>query len=166
MPEPPPATPPATYPRGIPNFTVRWTEPEGHLSKTQHSVEVNVKTPNENRPLSGEITAESAGFLGPIPAGGLRSDTHMVKTDQDLAVARNLWNAVRGSAVQKWLTHEDTPGAKLDRNDMELVIRRGADSYDVYRADLKRPAAPVQDVIDAASKVIGDMRVGPRAATT
>lgn len=154
------ATPSASAVRGMPPFTVRWTEPASAMRKTEHTVEVAVKVPNENRPLTGHITATSADFLGRLPAGSLISTSRVVNDDADLAKAQTLWKAVQGSNARQWLTRTDTPGGHLDRDDMELVIQRGREKFEVYRADLGKAPQPVQDVISAAGRVVGDLRLG------
>lgn len=144
---------------GIPRFSVRWTEPEGHLGKMQHSVEVDVTTPTDHRPLSGAITTSSAGYIGRLPAGGSVGESHFMRTDADLATAQSLWKTVQESNIRQWVPRATDAGAKLDRDAFEIVIDRARGRQEVYRADLRDAPAPVRDVIAAAAHVLAEQRL-------
>lgn len=151
--------PSVTY---VPHFSIRWTEPAGTLTKTQHLVDVNVVEHAGKIPSTGHVTATSADQLGPIPVGDRISTSRVINSPESLKAATELWKAVQSSNVRQWLTRADAPGGRLGNEAMEIVISRPGGTHEVYRADLASPPQPIADVISAAGKVIGDLRVGPR----
>lgn len=145
---------------GMPPFSIRWTEPNGRLGKVEHTVDVKVHVPTDAKPvLTGHVTATSADFIGRIPSGSLISTSRVVNDDADLALASNLWKTVRDSHVNQWVPAAAAPGGKLDRDDMELVVQRGKDKFEVYRTDIGKGAQPIQDVLAAAGHVVGELRL-------
>ena len=153
--------PSVTY---VPHFSIRWTEPEGALTKLQHVVDVDVNEHAGKMPSTGRITTTSSTELGPIPAGDKFSEMRIINDDQSRTMATDLWKAVQRSNVRQWVPAADDAG-RLGRSEMELIIDRPGGAQERYRADLKAPAQPIADVIAAAAKVIGDLRIGPRLSS-
>jgi hypothetical protein len=146
----------------IPAFSIRWTERNGSITKTQHVVDVDVNEHAGRQAPTGRIITTSSDELGPIPAGQKISDMTVIKTPETLAMASDLWKAVERSNIRQWVERSDAPGARLGGSDMEVVISRPGGKHEVYRASLDAPSQPIADIIAAAGKVIGDIRVGPR----
>lgn len=150
--------PSVTY---VPHFSIRWTEPDGALTKMQHVVDVDVNEHAGKMPSTGRITTTSSAELGRIPAGDKFSEMRIINDEQSRTMATDLWKAVQSSNVRQWLQPSDT-SARLGRSEMELTIHRPGGAQEIFRADLHAPAQPIADVIAAAGKVIGDLRIGPR----
>ncbi|MCB0877565.1 MAG: hypothetical protein KDC46_01090 [Thermoleophilia bacterium] len=147
----------------IPQFTVRWTEPLGALRTRQHELDVNVVGESGTSPLRGHVTAHTEDNLGPIPAGGSRSETRFLRGEDAMGAVESLWKQVKRDRIEQWIPEvTGTDPGRLDRNDIELVVNRnGSESPQVFRTDLEHAPQPVQDLLAAAAHIHADVRLHP-----
>jgi hypothetical protein len=125
----------------------------------EHALDVRVAGEGGTTPLRGHITADTKDQLGPLPGGGRISDTKIVKTPADVTAVEALWKQIKRDRVEQWLTKTDAP-SKLDRDDIELIVQRGADRVEYFRADLEHAPQPIQDLLAAAAHIHAEIRLG------
>lgn len=142
----------------IPKFTVRWTEPLSGMRTREHALDANVLGESGRTPLRGHITAATKDQLGPLPGGGARAETHVIR-DMDAAKAvEQIWKLVRRDQMEKWLTAVE-PGERLGRNKLELVVERNGRTQAFRVNDLARAPQPVQDLLSAVASLHAQIRM-------
>ncbi len=144
----------------VPQFTVRWTEPLSGLRTRVHALDVNVVGESGASPLRGHVTAHTEDNLGPIPAGGARAETRMLRGADEMTAVEALWKQVKRDRVEQWIPKAAPDVGRMDRDDIELVVHRGANDVQTFRTDLDDAAQPVQDLLAAAAKLHTDVRLG------
>ncbi len=144
----------------VPQFTVRWTEPLSGLRTRVHSLDVNVTGESTPSPI-GHVTAHTEDNLGPIPAGGARAETRILRGPDEMTAVEALWKQVKRDRVEQWIPQAAPDVGRMDRDDIELVVRRGANDVQTFRTDLDDAAQPVLDLLAAAAKLHADVRLHP-----
>ena len=145
----------------VPKFTIRWTEPLGALRTRQHELDVNVLGESGTTPLRGHVTAHTEDNLGPLPAGSARSETRFLRDADAMSAVESLWKQVKRDRIEQWIPRAADDVGRLDRDDIELVVERGANDHQVFRTDLNSAPQPVQDLLSAAARIHADVRLHP-----
>ena len=143
----------------VPHFTIRWTEPLAGLRTRVQSLDVNVLGESGTSPLRGHVTSRTEDNLGPLPAGGVRAETRILSTPEQVGVVESLWKQVKRDRIEQWVPQAGPDVGRMDRNDFELVVNRGND-VQTFRTDLKTAAQPIQDLLAAAARLHADVRLG------
>lgn len=142
----------------IPKFTVRWTEPLAGMRTREHALSADVVGESGKEPLGGFITAATKDQLGPLPGGGSRAETHIIR-DMDAAVAvEQIWKLVKRDQTERWLTPVE-PGERLGRNKLELVVERHGKSEAFRVNNLEKAPQPVQDLLSAVASLHAQIRM-------
>lgn len=143
----------------VPHFTVRWTEPLGALRTRQHELDLNLVGESGTSPLRGHISADTKDNLFSLPAGSHRGDTRMVNDEAGADVIEGLWKQIKRDRIEQWIPKVEGESGRLDRNDLELVVTRGANDVQTFRTDIKQAPQPVLDLLAAAAKIHADVRL-------
>jgi hypothetical protein len=144
----------------VPHFTIRWTEPLSGLRTRVQSLDVNVSGESGASPV-GHVTARTEDNLGPIPAGGARAETRILRGPEAMTAVEAIWKQVKRDRVEQWIPQAAPDVGRMDRDDIELVVHRGANDVQTFRTDLDDAAQPVKDLLAAAAKLHTDIRLHP-----
>lgn len=146
--------------RPIPQFSVRWAEPNGIRTRT-HSLDVQVRGESGGSvPLLGAVTSHTEDNLGPIPLGGSQSETRFLRDAAHLDAVADIWNQVKRDRIEKWIPRAPADAGRLHRDEIELVVTRGANDVQRFRTGLDDAPQPIRDLLSAAAKLHTDTRLG------